>query len=127
MKAIRTHLLPLGFTLPQTDRDIIGGYFTWLTLPSGLNADVLTKRCKDEEDVVIAGGKLFEVPGDNQEVNFRGNVRLCWSFEDEWKLEEGVKRVGTVAKRILEVEGDMTREEGFVVVEKEGDEVGEFK
>ena len=52
----------MGFRLPQTDRSVIGGYFTWLSLPSGLmrSAELLAQRCKEEEGVVIAAGKIFE-------------------------------------------------------------------
>lgn len=127
MDAITIHLLPLGFSLPQTDRNIVGGYFTWLDLPTGMKAEVLAKRCKEEENVIIAPGKIFEVPGD-ESVKFEGSVRLCWSWEEEGRLEVGVRRVAVVAKRMLEV-GERIGGEEFVVVEKEeeGDGVGEFK
>ena len=127
MKAITTHLLPLGFQLPQTTRSVIGGYFTWLTLPSGLkSAEALARRCREDENVVIAAGKIFEVPGD-ESVKFEANVRLCWSWEEESELDEGIRRVGVVTRRMLE-EGEKNGEE-FVVVEKDGQEDGiaEFK
>ena len=127
MSAISTHLLPLGFQLPQSSRSVVGGYFTWLGLPEGLKAEPLAQRCREEENVVIAAGKIFEVPGDEGERSkFERHVRFCWAWEEEWKLEEGVKRVGKVAERMLE-EGEGAGE-GFVVVEKEGgDGLGEFK
>lgn len=128
MRAIETHLLPLGFSLPQSRRAVIGGYFTWLTLPAKLKtaAQELADRCKADEGVIIAPGKIFEVPGDDA-VKFEGNVRLCWSWEEEERLEEGIRRVGVVAGKMLEeVEGGDG--DGFVVVGKEGGEgVGEFK
>ena len=119
MKAITTHLLPLGFELPQTKRDVIGGYFTWLYLPPSLSsaADALAKRCQKDANVVIAAGSIFEVPKDENGVKFGGNVRLCWAWEDEWKLEEGVRRIGIVAKKMIE---EAEKGEGFVVVEKDG-------
>ncbi|KAK3716990.1 Valine--pyruvate aminotransferase [Vermiconidia calcicola] len=124
MHAIQEHLLPLGFQLPQSTRDIIGGYFTWLSLPEGMNAETLSRRCKEEVNVIVAAGKLFEVPGDER-VKFDGNIRLCWSWEDESKLEEGVKRIGSVAKRML-AEG--VNGEEYVVVEKErDDDMAQFK
>lgn len=120
MGAITTHLLPLGFSLPQSDRAVTGGYFTWLTLPDKLQtaAQALAKRCQAEENVIIAAGKIFEVPGDD-DVKFEGNVRLCWSWEEEERLEEGVRRVGIVAKKMLE-EVESGNGEEFVVVEKDG-------
>ena len=126
MSAICTHLLPLGFTLPQTSRDVIGGYFTWLSLPATLHAEMLARRCREEESVVIAAGKIFEVPGDEEGVAFEGCVRLCWSWEEEGMLEEGLRRVGVVAGRMLE-ESDGGVGEGFVVVERGEGVVDEFK
>jgi DNA-binding transcriptional MocR family regulator len=125
MNAINTHLVPLGFSLPQPSRDVVGGYFAWLTLPTDLrvSAKTLAKKCMDEEKVIIAGGNIFEVPGDNgmEETRFDRNVRLCWAWEEEWKLEEAVKRVALVVKSLLEEGGgDESREsEEFVVVEKQ--------
>ena len=52
--AIEKELIPLGASLPQTDRDVVGGYFIWLTLPSGLESSVVVKRAKEEENVVVA-------------------------------------------------------------------------
>lgn len=128
MRAVTTHLLPLGFSLAQTKREVIGGYFMWLTLSPDLkvSAKLLTKRCLEEENVVVAGGNLFEVPGEGgKDVEFERNVRLCWAWEDEWKLEEGARRVGVVVRRLLE-DGDAEGE--FLVVTKEdGDMVDEFK
>jgi len=124
MSAVEKHLLPLGFTIPQPDRSIIGGYFAWIFLPDSLKADALASRCKVEANVVIAPGKMFEVPGD-ESLKFEKSVRLCWAYEDEWKLEEGVKRLGEVAKKMLEASDHENRE--FVVIEKEGDDAAEFK
>ncbi|KAK5128902.1 hypothetical protein LTR85_000235 [Meristemomyces frigidus] len=119
MRAISTHLRPLGFSLLQPDRDVVGGYFVWLALPSSLTATPLAQRCKHDEDVVIGPGPIFEVPGDEEAAGFDGHVRLCFAWEEEWKLEEGVRRVGVVARRMLgEVEAG---DGGYVVVEHEGD------
>ena len=126
MNAVQEHLVPLGFRLPQSDRDVVGGYFTWLLLPEGLKAEQLGQRCM-KENVVIATGKIFEVPGD-EKVKFEKHVRLCWAWEDEWKLEEGMKRIGEVAKRVL---AESEQEEGdaeFVVVDGQSTgEVDDFK
>jgi DNA-binding transcriptional MocR family regulator len=47
-------MIPLGARLPQTDRDVVGGYFIWLTLPNSVEGAVLAQRAKDEENVVVA-------------------------------------------------------------------------
>lgn len=125
LSAITSHLVPLGFALPQPNRDIIGGYFAWLALPSSLQCDAktLARRCAEEENVIIAGGNLFEVPGDadaERGTSFERNVRFCWAYEEEGLLEEGVVRVGRVVRRMLEEQQGRVEEAGFVVVEKDG-------
>lgn len=122
MKAIRTHLLPLGFTLPQPDRDVVGGYFVWLALPTPLIADALAIKCA-EEGVIVAPGGLFEVPGDEDAAKFDGHIRLCfawerYSAEDDAKnsLEEGVRRVAAAARKML-CESNSSE---YVFVERDG-------
>ncbi|KAK4506054.1 hypothetical protein PRZ48_004019 [Zasmidium cellare] len=110
--AIKEHLLPLGFTMPQPDREVVGGYFIWLGLPETLNAEELTQRCQDEESLIIAPGRIFEVPGD-ESLRFERSVRLCFASEEEGMLGEGVRRMGGVARRMLE-RGDGE----YVVVER---------
>ena len=117
MRAIETQLTPLGFALPQKDRQVVGGYFVWLALPSALSANVLASRCKDA-GVIVAPGPIFEVPGDDS-VQFDEHVRLCFSWEAEAKLEAGVQLIARVAKELIE-ESEGTRE-GYVIVEKGGD------
>jgi len=101
LHAISTYLLPLGFELPQPHREIVGGFFVWLALPKPLTADILARRCKDE-GVIVAQGGVFEVPGDEEAARFDGHIRLCFAWEEEWKLDEGVRRIGEVVRRMLE-------------------------
>jgi|SRR5690242_3661681 len=54
IKAINDLLVPLGVRLPQTDRDIVGGYFIWLTLPDGIEGGALVERAREDENVVVA-------------------------------------------------------------------------
>ena len=54
INAINDRLVPLGVRLPQTDRDIVGGYFIWLTLPDGMDCGALVERAKEDENVVVA-------------------------------------------------------------------------
>ncbi|KAI7227675.1 PLP-dependent transferase [Hortaea werneckii] len=99
INAITTHLLPLGFQLPQPDRDVVGGYFVWLKLPGRMTATALASACK-REGVVIAPGTIFEVPGDRETADFDGHMRLCFAWEEEGKLEEGVVRVAGVVREM---------------------------
>jgi DNA-binding transcriptional MocR family regulator len=54
VEAIHKQLIPLGVRLPQMDREIVGGYFIWLTLPSPLKGAELAQRAKEDENVVVA-------------------------------------------------------------------------
>jgi hypothetical protein len=61
VEAINKHLIPLAVSIPQTDREVVGGYFIWLTLPSPLKGAVVAQRAKEEENLALAHGEMFEV------------------------------------------------------------------
>ena len=124
--AITKHLFPLGFTLPQPTRDVVGGFFVWLSLPEGINAGDFAQVCKEEEAVIVAPGSMFEVPGD-EGVKFDGNVRLCFAWEEEQRLVEGVKRMTVAAEKVIAAVKERGSGE-YVFIEK-GDVGGvdEFK
>ena len=106
MKWIEKLLVPLGVVLPQTTRNIVGGYFIWLQLPALLDGDGVARRAMNEEDLIIGQGSLFEVPGDNTySRKIRNSMRVCLAWEDEDLLEEGIRRLASVIKRMLD-EGD---------------------
>lgn len=126
MGAIERHLLPLGFTAPQPNREVSGGYFIWLGLPQGLQATDLAAKCQQEQNLIIAPGKIFEVPGDDS-VSFPSSIRLCFAWEDEPKLAEAIERIAVVANGLLHGREDGNAD--YVVVEKHGveDRLNEFK
>ena len=77
----------------------------WLTLSADLkvSSQILARRCLADKDVIIADGSLFDVPGESESgMRFDRNMRLCWAWEDEWKLKEGVKRIGEVVISLSE-------------------------
>jgi DNA-binding transcriptional MocR family regulator len=63
-----------------------GGFFSWLTLPSG-DATLLAKRAV-EVGVGIVPGSLFFPDGRGSD-----NVRLSFSLVDESAIDEGVARL----------------------------------
>ena len=103
MATIEEHLIPLGVTLPQASRDVVGGYFIWLSLPAPLQADEVAFAAKRDENLVIAPGPVFAVTGDEKAVALVRNVRMCFSWEDEDKLAEGIRRLGQVIWRMQNV------------------------
>lgn len=90
----------MGFTLPQPAREVVGGFFVWLSLPEGVTAGEFAQVCKEEEGVIVAPGAMFEVPGD-EGVKFDGNVRLCFAWEEERRLVEGVRRMKVAAEKVI--------------------------
>ncbi|KAL8957956.1 MAG: hypothetical protein Q9183_005934 [Haloplaca sp. 2 TL-2023] len=108
MAAIDRHLLPLGVTLPQSDRAVVGGYFLWIKLPKPLLADDVAHHAKEKENLIIGQGALFAVAGDERTQDLERQVRLCFSWEEEEYLPEGIGRLGTVIHRMLEAPSEKT-------------------
>lgn len=78
---------------------VFGGYFIWITLPEGMNAEYVAVKAKEEEGLIIAPGKIFEVSGEEGKgggFGFERAVRLCFSWELEEDLNEGIERLGRV-------------------------------
>ena len=101
ISAIEEHLLPLGVTLPQTSRDVVGGYFIWLSLPAPLQAEEVARRAREEENLTIAPGSIFAVYGDEKAVDLERKVRVCFSWEEELMLAEGIQRLAQVIGTML--------------------------
>ena len=95
-QAITKYLIPLGVKLPQTQRNVVGGYFIWLRLP--VPAAAVVQRAKAYENLIVAQGSIFQVPGDSErgDTCFPNCIRLCIASEDEKNLEEGIKRLANI-------------------------------
>ena len=98
--AVIEHLIPLGVTFPDVNRDVVGGYFVWIALPESLQAEEVALEARRAENLIIAPGTMFEVSGDDQGPGLKGKVRLCFSFEEENVLHEGVERLSQVIYRL---------------------------
>lgn len=120
MAAINKWLVPLGVELPQMDREVVGGYFVWLTLPRPLKGALVAERAKEDENLIVAQGEMFEVPGDTEHAHFERDLRICFAWEDEAMLAEGIERLGSVIRAMQnegEGDGDKTANGG-----KQGDQ-----
>lgn len=111
MGAIRRVLVPLGAEVSddsllasQGGAGVFGGYFVWMRFPDGPEAAAVAARCLEEEALVVAHGNLFEVHGDEDAVKFDRDIRLCFAWEDEEDLVDGVERLGSVIERMREEE-----------------------
>lgn len=103
-EAIEKYLVPLGVRFEKVSlkgQDVFGGYFIWLELVKGMRADLVAKRAKEEENLVVAHGNLFEVYGDEESVALPNSLRLCFAWEEEPMLVEGVQRLSRVINGML--------------------------
>ena len=103
MSAVKEDLIPLGVVVPASDiSGIGGGYFVWLTLPRGIDADVVAQKASDEETLILPPGSSFQVHGDKSTSHnvFRNTFRLCFAWAEEEHLAEGVKRLANVIRKI---------------------------
>lgn len=73
-----------------------GGYFVWIAFPKGPLAHDITQRAMEQENLVVPPGSAFEVKGDEAATTFDNSIRLCYSWEEEEDLVEGVARLGRV-------------------------------
>ncbi|ERT00834.1 hypothetical protein HMPREF1624_02067 [Sporothrix schenckii ATCC 58251] len=93
---IKCGALPTG---PSSTMTTFGGYFLWLKLRrTDISAAAISKRALADENLVIAEGPLFEVKGDERSAQFDDHIRLCFAWEDEAKIVEGVKRLAHVLR-----------------------------
>lgn len=102
MNAIKQHLIPLGVRLGEVSfqgKDVFGGYFIWFELPSDVGAAKVAEIAKEKENLIVAPGHIFEVQGDDS-MKFENSLRLCFSWEEEGDLEEGVLRLARAVKNV---------------------------
>ena len=67
-----------------------GGFFSWLTLPAGVDSTDLARRAV-EQGVGIVPGTLFFADGRGGD-----NVRLSFSMVDEAQIDEGIERLASL-------------------------------
>ena len=77
------------FTRPE------GGLFTWVTLPEGIDAGEVAKKCLEKNVAYVPGASFYPNGG---VVN---TCRLNYSNMPEEKIIEGIKRMGQVLREEL--------------------------
>lgn len=76
--------------------------------------------------MIVAPGAMFEVPGD-EGVKFDGNVRLCFAWEEEQRLVEGVRRMKVAAEKLITAVKERGSGEYVFVEKRDAGGVDEFK
>lgn len=86
-------MMPAGttWTIPA------GGFYTWVTLPEGLDATAMLPRAITEL-VAYVPGTGFYVDGQGT-----ANMRLSYCYPDPDRIREGVRRLSTVVEAELEI------------------------
>jgi len=86
MLAALERCMPPGvrWTCPQ------GGFFSWLTLPDGVDAAELAKRAVERGVGIVPGSPFFP---DGRGGN---NVRLSFSLVDEAVIDDGIERLASL-------------------------------
>ena len=75
-----------------------GGLFTWVELPKHLDTRVILKDCLENNVAYVPGGSFF--PNGGNENCFR----LNYSNMPDDRIVEGIKRIGLVLRKYMEVE-----------------------
>ncbi|ORY59727.1 pyridoxal phosphate-dependent transferase [Pseudomassariella vexata] len=110
LEAVGRVLVPLGAVvnesslegseIDESKKSVFGGYFLWMKFPDGPAAKAIAEMCQLEEELIVGFGDMFEVHGDEEAVRFGNGIRLCFAWEDEGDLVEGVERLGRVISRM---------------------------
>ena len=73
-----------------------GGFYTWLTLPKGIDTTQELERIVEEESVAYVPGSAF-----HHARKGRNHLRLCYSFVTDDIIEEGISRIARFFTRRL--------------------------
>lgn len=99
VRTIKHHLYPLGFRLDESviNSENFGGFFVWLQLPEGIDCYELEARAATH-GVRFSIGPTTAVPRPSEDqVAFENFIRLCFTFEEDSRLVEGVRRIALAA------------------------------
>jgi DNA-binding transcriptional MocR family regulator len=91
LRALRAHM-PEGVTWTEPE----GGFFVWVTLPSGLDSAALLRRAVDEVKVGFVPGGAFFSDGAG-----RNMLRLSFSLNDAATTDQGIARLAGLLRDAL--------------------------
>ncbi|CAI7612501.1 unnamed protein product [Penicillium pancosmium] len=108
LSAIREYISPLGAMMSSDTNssvpgtELSGGYCVWLKLPVPLMAAEVCRRASETQNLTLGCGDVFEVPGERSpEKELHRSLRLCFMWEDEKRIVEGIQRLAHVIKELL--------------------------
>jgi 2-aminoadipate transaminase len=92
--AVRRDLPEASFMVPR------GGYYLWLTLPSGIDSDMLAERALHEKVGIISGTRFFAGNGPKGTGSPRNHIRLCYSHATPDEIREAIQRLARAFRSI---------------------------
>ncbi|KAL4960185.1 aminotransferase [Aspergillus stella-maris] len=112
-EVIRESLVPLGVQIDtglpylslSSSREInkpaetIGGFFLYIVFPEGIEADQVAKVALEEYNLRFLSAGAMAVrgsPNNYSEALLKRGGRLCWAWEEEEDIVEGIRRIGRV-------------------------------
>lgn len=99
LAAIKHDLYPLGFRLDESviNRETVGGFFMWLQLPDGIDCYQLAARAAKHGVSFSIGPTTAVTRPLEVDLPFKNFIRLCFTFEEDHRLVEGVRRIALAA------------------------------
>lgn len=90
---------PYRLNTGSGDEEIVGGFFLYILFPEGISADEVAASTLAECNVRFLPAEMMAVRGSKASCDLlsRG-ARLCWAWEEEEQLIEGVRRISQVLK-----------------------------
>ena len=98
LEALAAHM-PDGVTWTRPR----GGFFSWLTLPAGLDAAKLARRSVDAGVAIVPGAPFYP------DERGTGNIRLSFSRVEDELIGEGIERLASLVTSELERERSSRR------------------
>jgi len=95
--AIHRELPGVTVVLPQ------GGYYLWLTLPEGVDSDLLAQRAEAAAVHIIPGTKFFPNADERTLARAKRHVRLSYSFAALEQIDEGLRRLAPIYRSLAAV------------------------
>jgi 2-aminoadipate transaminase len=94
--ALRRELPAVSMRIPE------GGYYVWLSLPPGLDADMIESRAEAEGVAVLSGSRFFAggAVGPSNQQPPTSFLRLAYSFAGPDEIDEGVRRLAAAMRDI---------------------------
>lgn len=99
LAAIKNDLYPLGFRLNEAviNSKTVGGFFVWLQLPDGIDCYQLAARAAKHGVSFSIGPTTAVTRPLEVDLPFKNFIRLCFTFEEDHRLVEGVRRIALAA------------------------------